>query len=125
MTLGEILLWNKIKQNQMMNYDFDRQRPIDEFIVDFYCKDLMLAIEIDGYSHFNEDAYYKDLIRQKRLEQLGVTVLRFFDADVKKDMNNVLRAIQITIEEMEEIATKNEYPTKPQRPTPSPSKEGN
>ena len=67
MTFGEILLWNKLKQNQMMNYDFDRQRPIDEFIVDFYCKDLMLAIEIDGYSHFNEDAYNKDLIRQKRL----------------------------------------------------------
>ncbi len=67
----------------------------------------------------------KILLDKKILEQLGVTVLRFFDADVKKDMNNVLRAIQITIEEMEAIATKNEYPTKPQRPTPSPSKEGN
>ncbi|GAK52433.1 hypothetical protein U14_03684 [Candidatus Moduliflexus flocculans] len=48
MTLAEVLLWNHLKQKQMRGYDFDRQRPIDEYIVDFYCKDLMLAIEIDG-----------------------------------------------------------------------------
>ena len=48
MTLSEVLLWKSIKGKQMLGYDFDRQRPIDNYIVDFYCKDLKLAIEIDG-----------------------------------------------------------------------------
>lgn len=50
MTLSEILLWNEIK-NKQLGFRFSRQIPIDEFIVDFYCKDLMLAIEIDGMTH--------------------------------------------------------------------------
>lgn len=56
MTLSEVLLWDCLKQKKMMGYDFDRQRPINEFIVDFYCKDLKLAIEIDGDSHNREEA---------------------------------------------------------------------
>jgi very-short-patch-repair endonuclease len=44
MTLSEVLLWNELKQKKMKGYDFDRQRPIDNFIVDFYCKDLMLGL---------------------------------------------------------------------------------
>ena len=51
MTLSEVLLWNELKQKKMLGYDFDRQRPIDNFIVDFYCKELQLAIEIDGDTH--------------------------------------------------------------------------
>jgi very-short-patch-repair endonuclease len=98
MTLGEILLWNELKQKKMLGYDFDRQRPIDNFIVDFYCKDLQLAIEIDGDSHENEDAYQKDLIRQQKLEQLGVKFLRFDDSEVKKNMSNVLNSIEFWIE---------------------------
>jgi very-short-patch-repair endonuclease len=48
MTLSEVLLWNELKSKQVLGYDFDRQRPIDNYIVDFYCKDLQLVIEIDG-----------------------------------------------------------------------------
>jgi len=48
MLLPEVLLWNELKNGKMLGFDFDRQRPIDQFIVDFYCKDLMLAIEVDG-----------------------------------------------------------------------------
>ena len=51
-TYTEILLWNYLKGKQMRGFDFDRQRPIDNFIVDFYCKDLQLAIEVDGESHY-------------------------------------------------------------------------
>ena len=83
MTLSEVLLWNEIKQKKMRGYDFDRQRPIDNFIVDFYCKDLMLAIEIDGSSHDTEEAYKKDIERQTRLETFGVRFLRFDDREVK------------------------------------------
>ena len=103
MTLSEVLLWDELKQKKMLGFDFDRQRPIDEFIVDFYCKDLQLAIEIDGDSHDSEEAFEKDRKRQKRLEELGVRFLRFDDLEVKKEMNNVLRKIQHWIEENKEI----------------------
>ncbi|REA54983.1 DNA methylase [Dyadobacter luteus] len=99
MTLSEVLLWNQLKQGQLLGYDFDRQRPIDNYIVDFYCKDLRLAIEIDGSYHNAEDVAANDIIRQNRLESLGVRFLRFSDLEVKKDMINVLISIQFWIED--------------------------
>ena len=102
MTFAEVLLWNELKQKKMMGYDFDRQRPIDEYIVDFYCKDLQLAIEIDGISHDYEEVIENDKIRQKRLESLGVHFLRFDDREVRNDRRNVLRTIEHWIEEYEE-----------------------
>jgi len=113
MTLSEVLLWNKLKQKKILGYDFDRQRPIDNFIVDFYCKDLQLAIEIDGFSHDVEGAFEKDLIRQRRLEDLGVRFLRFEDREVKNDMSNVLRSIEGWIKEYEQ--SYNPPPTPPRR----------
>jgi very-short-patch-repair endonuclease len=93
MTLGEVLLWQRLKRKQMRGYDFDRQRPIDRYIVDFYCKNLKLAIEIDGSSHDSEEAKVNDEIRQERLEVLGVRFLRFTDADVKRNMEMVVDSI--------------------------------
>ena len=101
MTLAEVLLWNRLKQKQILGYDFDRQRPIDEYIVDFYCKDLMLAIEIDGESHNQPEADTKDQRRQKRLEILGVRFLRFTDWEVKRDMDAVLQRIERWIRDHE------------------------
>lgn len=98
MTLSEVLLWNELKNKQMRGYDFDRQRPIDRYIVDFYCKDLMLAIEVDGDSHGYDKAIENDRIRQNRLEKLGVRFLRFDDLDVKRDMKWVLNEIWHWIE---------------------------
>lgn len=98
MTLSEVLLWNKLKQKQMKNMDFDRQRPILNYIVDFYCKDLMLAIEIDGNSH--NQKMEQDKIRQEKMEREGVFFLRFTDIEIKKDINNVLRTIEIKIDEI-------------------------
>jgi very-short-patch-repair endonuclease len=105
MTLGEVLLWDELKQKKMLGYDFDRQRPIDNFIVDFYCKDLQLAIEVDGASHNIDKVYEKDVLRQKRLESLGVKFLRFEDSEVKKDINKVLRTIEGWIKEYEQSYT--------------------
>ncbi len=102
MTFSEVLLWNELKQKKMLEYDFDRQRPIDNYIVDFYCKDLMLAIEVDGISHDFEEVRDNDEIRQKRLEDLGVNFLRFDDREVKRDMANVLRTIEYWILEQKE-----------------------
>ncbi|MDB4904155.1 MAG: hypothetical protein JWQ63_3436 [Mucilaginibacter sp.] len=94
MTFGEVLLWNELKDDKFWGFDFDRQRCIDNYIVDFYCKDLMLAIEIDGMSHNHEEAFLKDEIRQSKLESLGVKFIRFSEAEMKYDMQNVIRAIE-------------------------------
>ncbi len=91
-TFSEIMLWNYLKKKQLRGYDFDRQKPIDNFIVDFFSKDLNLAIEIDGESHFGNEE--KDLKRDKRLNELDVTVLRFDDLGVRYKLNNVLEKIE-------------------------------
>lgn len=97
MTYGEALLWNELKQKKMLGFDFDRQRPILNYIVDFYSKDLMLAIEIDGGSH--DDKFEADEFRQKELENVGVRFLRFDEQFVRNDIQNVLYNIQNWIEE--------------------------
>ncbi len=94
MTLGEVLLWQQVKKKQVRGYDFDRQRPIDRYIVDFYCKDLKLAIEIDGSSHDGEEATRRDNIRQERLESLGVNFLRFTESQVRQQMIMVINSIK-------------------------------
>lgn len=94
MTFGEVLLWNELKNDKFWGFDFDRQRCIDNYIVDFYCKELMLAIEVDGMSHNFEEAFLKDDIRQKRLENLGVKFIRFTESEVKYDMQNVIRGLE-------------------------------
>jgi len=124
MTLAEVHLWKRLKGRQVQGYDFDRQRPIGEFIVDFYCKDLRLAIEVDGRSHdFKPE---KDAERQETMEKLGVRFLRFWDQEVKTDMPSVLRAIEDWIAEHEEpTPSPSEEGNGDEEPTPSPSEEGN
>lgn len=58
-TPSEIRLWIHLKGKQLCGYDFHRQKPLDNFIVDFYCNELMLAIELDGYSHTLDETFEK------------------------------------------------------------------
>ncbi|MBL7937320.1 MAG: DUF559 domain-containing protein [Bacteroidia bacterium] len=99
--LSEVLLWKKIK-NKSLGVEFHRQVPIDNYIVDFYCHELMLAIEVDGNSHMNSETQINDLIRQEILEKLGVIFIRFSDLDIKKNMNDVIRCLQAKVEELKE-----------------------
>ena len=95
MTLGENLLWRHLRNKQILGFDFDRQKPIDEFIIDFYCKELKLAIEIDGYSHDIPQINIKDKTRQKHLEKLGINFLRFTEREVYTNLEGVLLAIHL------------------------------
>jgi len=90
-TLAEVILWKYIQRKAIKGYEFHRQVPIDNYIVDFYCHELQLAIEIDGISHDGKFEY--DQKRQKRLEELGVKVIRFPDEDVRNETNSVLEAL--------------------------------
>lgn len=98
-TLSEVLLWNQLKGRRVRGYQFLRQKPIDKYIVDFFCRELMLVIEVDGQTH--DGKITEDAIRQERLESLGVTVLRFLDIDVKRNLEGVLKSIEASIEQLE------------------------
>jgi very-short-patch-repair endonuclease len=91
-TLGEVLLWRELRAKQL-NCEFHRQVPTGHYIVDFYCHELKLAIEVDGSSHHHEDAFQRDAERQRELEQVGVTVLRFTEWDVRRQIGGVVEAI--------------------------------
>ena len=108
-TFSEVLLWNQLKNKRIMGYDFHRQKPLLNYILDFFCHELELAIEIDGCSHDFEEAYKKDKSRQEEIERLGIVFLRFDDLQVKKNMAGVLQTIEGWIKEH----------------TPNPSQEGN
>ncbi|MGV8075502.1 MAG: endonuclease domain-containing protein [Syntrophobacteraceae bacterium] len=98
-TLSEVLLWNQLKGSQVRGSQFLRQKPIDNYILDFFCYDLMLAIEIDGQSHDNK--VEEDAIRQQRLESFGIVILRFLDIEVKRNMEGVIQSIVSSIEQIE------------------------
>ena len=93
-TTGEILLWKKLRAGSMMNYTFNRQKPLKRYIVDFYCKPLNLVIEIDGGYHEEEVQKIKDSERQQVLEEMGLNFLRFSDKEVRKNIDSVLRIIE-------------------------------
>ena len=93
-TLGEVLLWNELKNKQFYGYDFHRQKPLLRYIVDFYCYEWNLVIEVDGQYDRHSEKYESDLIRDKELEGYSLTILRFTEHEVKRDMTNVLRVIE-------------------------------
>lgn len=88
-------MWCEVLSKGKTGYTFLRQRPIDNYIADFMCKELKLIIEVDGYSHnFKVD---EDGERDKNLARLGYTILRLSDEEVMKDLANVERAIHAWI----------------------------
>ena len=109
MTFSEVKLWNELKNGQMMGYDFDRQRPIGNYIVDFYCKDLQLALEIDGITHQDKKIIIKDRVRQKELETLEIKFLRFDALLVVNKVEAVVREIERWILDYEEKNGVNEF----------------
>lgn len=102
MTFSEVKLWNELKNGQLMRYDFDRQRPIGNYIVDFFCKDLQLAIEVDGITHLDEKIIEKDFIRQEDIESYGVSFLRFDALLVVNKVEAAVREIRNWVIEYEE-----------------------
>ena len=94
-TKAEIRLWCELlRKRQMMGYPFLRQRPITNYIADFFCKELKLVIETDGISHSWEGAAEKDRKREEALEALGYTVLRFDDTELMNNIEGVREIIE-------------------------------
>jgi len=105
-TKAEVILWQILKRRQMYGYNFDRQKPVDNFILDFFCHELMLGIEVDGYSHELIEIYNKDIVKEAWMNEFGISILRFSDFQVLKDTENVVRVIEHFILEYEKLNKK-------------------
>ena len=86
--LCEVLIWKLVRNKNFKGYDFDRQKIIGNFIVDFYCVDCNVVIEIDGNSHDNKIEY--DEIRESYLIGSGVKIIRVRASDVLYRLSDVL-----------------------------------
>jgi very-short-patch-repair endonuclease len=89
-TKSEIVLWNQLKGKQLRGFSFHRQKPLLNFIADFYSYGLKLVIELDGYTHQFDETFKKDQIKQNELEKVGLTVLRISDEDVLQNLEGVI-----------------------------------
>jgi very-short-patch-repair endonuclease len=92
-TEAETFLWLKLRKRQLKNCRFYRQRIICNYIVDFYCPEAKLVIEIDGGQHYSEPGIAKDAERDCNLADLGLTILRFSAREVFENTEGVLESI--------------------------------
>ncbi|MFT6946530.1 MAG: very-short-patch-repair endonuclease [Vicingaceae bacterium] len=100
-TKSEIKLWQMLKGKQLMGFDFHRQKPLLDYIVDFYCYELNLVIELDGYSHQFAEVQEKDQRKQNALEDIGLKVMRFEDGEVMQNVDEVMRILEVYVMEFE------------------------
>jgi very-short-patch-repair endonuclease len=96
-TIGEERLWLRLRNRRLHHAKFRRQHAIDRFIVDFYCAEARLIVEVDGVIHdYTQD---EDAIRQEFLESLGLKVIRFTNGEVLQSLNGVVERIGEVLEE--------------------------
>jgi very-short-patch-repair endonuclease len=108
-TNAERLLWFRLRDRRLSRWKFKRQAPIDRFVVDFFCADAKLIVELDGGQHDHDRE--RDADRTRILEAMGYLVLRFWNHDVMRNMDGVLEEILNTV---------NHHRSVPPHPTPLP-----
>ncbi len=97
MTDSERRLWTKIRMKQLKGYQFYRQKPIGDYIVDFFCPKAKLLIEVDGSHHLVGETIEYDRIRDDYLNSFGLRVLRFTNNDVLTNITGVVKNIEEAI----------------------------
>jgi very-short-patch-repair endonuclease len=100
MPLAEQIIWERLRERQVLGCKFRRQYSIDVFVIDFYAPQLKLAIEIDGESHTGEQAQDYDAERQMFLESKGTRFLRFTNQQVMENLDQVIETIGRIITEL-------------------------
>jgi very-short-patch-repair endonuclease len=93
MPSAESVLWSKLRRRQMLGYRFRRQYSVGTYVVDFYCAELRLAIEVDGDSHYQGGAPARDQDREEFIKSFGIDFLRFRNVEVFEQLSDVLDAI--------------------------------
>ena len=96
---AEAVLWTCFSRKQMKGFKFRRQYSVNQYVIDFYCPELKLAIEVDGDSHFNDISEKYDKERQKFIESFGIRFLRFTNINIYDNIDGVLQTIHEWIKE--------------------------
>lgn len=94
MTNAEKALWSALRKKQIQGKKFRRQHPVSRYIVDFYCHQLKLAIEVDGGIHNKTEQKEHDTGRSYELRQLGIKVIRFTNDQIFQNLNEVIKEIE-------------------------------
>ena len=95
MTDVERVLWSRLRRKQLLGLQFYRQKPLLNFIVDFYCPAANLVIECDGSQHFTDEGLEADKLRDQALAELGLNVLRFDNRQVLRGIDGVVEQIYL------------------------------
>jgi len=96
-TISECFLWQELK-GKRLGYDFERQKPLGEYIVNFYCSELMLAIDIEGHGSGHQSEYNQQ--RLQEVEKLGVKVIHYTDMQIKRNIRRVVKGLRQRINRM-------------------------
>lgn len=104
-TAAEKMLWQMLRHSNLDGYKFRRQHSIGTYILDFYCPAEKLAVELDGDSHFTDDAMVYDHKRTAYLNALNIKVLRFLNTDVYDNLNAVCERILAEIKNVPPLKT--------------------
>lgn len=100
MPKGEIILWSRLK-NSKLGHKFRRQYGVGKYVIDFYCRELRLAIEVDGLTHDFDDRVIYDRERQKYIESKSIRIKRFSSQEIFEDIDNVVNQIYFICQDME------------------------
>ncbi|HQY52990.1 MAG TPA: endonuclease domain-containing protein [Ignavibacteria bacterium] len=100
MSKAEQILWQRLRKRQINGKRFLRQFSVEKYVVDFYCQELKLAIEVDGNTHNTLEEIEQDKVRQKRIEIYGIEFIRFRNEEIFSDIENVLDKIKKRILEI-------------------------
>jgi very-short-patch-repair endonuclease len=98
-TEPERILWRHLRTQNFAGYKFRRQHPLDRYVIDFYCPAAKLAIELDGGGHNYRAGQIRDRTRSKLLARRGITVLRFWNHHIRRELDSVLQAIWFALQE--------------------------
>jgi very-short-patch-repair endonuclease len=96
-TLEENFLWQRLRNRKILGLKFRRQHTIDRFILDFYCSEVCLAIEVEGSIH--QYTQEQDFVRREYLETVGLKVLRFTNEEINKNLDRVVEKIATVTKE--------------------------
>ncbi|MDX2127414.1 MAG: endonuclease domain-containing protein [Chloroherpetonaceae bacterium] len=99
-TEAEAIFWNCVRDRRLANCKFRRQYSVERFVIDFYAPEVRLAIELDGGVHFTDEAQARDKAREDVISQYEISFLRFTNSDIKLNLQAVLEAVRIKVEEL-------------------------
>ena len=97
-TDAEIVLWSRLQRRQLLGKKFRRQESIGPYIVDFYCPECRVIVELDGAGHYSEEGMKHDEKRTEYLDRKGHRVIRFQNRQVLENLRGVIRAIELALE---------------------------